>query len=186
MIAHIGIAAYSRKPPLDTTKKVCEFVDKLKNLCKNAIEKTAFIVGGYEGLMKIFVDKALENGFNLVILPPLEQENQEFPEKAIVIKTGATFVIRSSILVHSSDILVAIGGGIGSIEEILTAHNEGKQVYVLVDTGLPTDIVRMLPNKLDERAEKPLQIFSDPESLAREVCRTLTNKLRDENANRNL
>ncbi|MEM3979655.1 MAG: hypothetical protein QXF79_00170, partial [Ignisphaera sp.] len=96
-----------------------------------------------------------------------------------------TFIIRSSILVHASDMLVAIGGGIGSIEEIITAYNEGKQVYVLVDTGLPTDIVKMLPSKLDEKAEKLLQIFNDPESLAREVCRTLTSKLRIRNEDSN-
>ncbi|MEM4513207.1 MAG: hypothetical protein QXZ41_01695 [Ignisphaera sp.] len=154
MIVYIGIAAYSRKPSSDTVEKVSKFIDKLKDSCEKAVEEIVFVVGGYEGLMKIFVDKALENGFNLVILPPLEQENQEFPEKAVVIKTGTTFIIRSSILVHTSDALVAIGGGVGSLEEILTAHNEGKQVYVLVDTGLPTDIVKMLPSKLDERVEK--------------------------------
>lgn len=176
MIVYIGIAAYSRKPPSSTVEKVLKFIDKLKDSCEKAVDGIVFVMGGYEGLMKVFVDKALESGFNLVILPPLEQENQEFPKKALVIKTGATFIIRSSILVHTSDALVAIGGGVGSLEEILTAHNEGKPVYVLVDTGLPTDVVKMLPIKLDERVEKPLKVLSDPEVLAKEVCEISNNK----------
>lgn len=166
---YIGIAAYSRTPPQVAVEKMLKFVEALRSLCT---EEVVFVVGGYEGFMRMFVDKALEEGFRVVILPPVEQEDTVFPGKAIVVKTGATFVIRSSILVRTSDVVVAIGGGVGTLQEVVTAHNEGKPVYVLVDTGLPTDIVKSLPSRLDTRAPRELKVYSDPEALAREVCRS--------------
>lgn len=170
MVVQIGVAAYSGPPPPKALGKVVEFIEEFTNVCRDLQIAIIFIVGGYEGLMKVFTDKILEKGFRVIILPPIEQEDQMFPSKAIVIRTGATFTIRSSILVHSSDILLALGGGVGTLEEIITAHNEGKPTYILIDTDLPTDIMKIFPAKISARALKPLKLYSDPYSLAKDLC----------------
>lgn len=168
---YIGIAAYSGNPPRNAIENINKFVDMFLSLCRDVVDDVVFVVGGYEGLMKVFVDKALERNLKVVILLPIEWENKASPEKAIAIRTGTTFSVRSSILVHTSDIVLALGGGIGSLEEIVTAHGEGKPVYVLVGVGLPTDLVKTFPRKLDERVQEVLKIVGGPEELAEEICK---------------
>ncbi|MEM4934115.1 MAG: hypothetical protein QXN82_04555, partial [Desulfurococcaceae archaeon] len=175
MAVYVGIAAYSGTPPLHAVEKVNVFVEKLQDYCGGVSGRIIFLVGGYEGLMKIFVDKALERGFKVVILPPAERERDDFPEEAIIIKTGVTATLRSSILVHASDFLVALGGGSGTLEEVITAHNEGKEVYILTDTGLPTDVVKVLPSRLNRWTKGNLKSFNDPEVMAKSVCEHVAN-----------
>lgn len=144
MAMYIGIATYSSIPPSHVVEKVDIFVKKLRDFCEETSDRIVFPVGGYGGHMNVFVDKALEKSFKVIMLPPVEQEHKGFPEKATTIKTGVTATLRSSILIHASDFLVALGGGSGTLVEIITAHNESKEVYVLTGTGLPTDIVKVL------------------------------------------
>jgi len=71
-------------------------------------------------LMKYVVDKAIELGFNVIILPPVGLEDASFPEKAIVVKTGVSFRNRSVFLARTVDVLVVLGGGGGCIQELVT------------------------------------------------------------------
>lgn len=171
---YIGIAAYSRTPPLKAIEIFKKFIDRFSSLCRDRVDEVVFVVGGYEGFMRIVVDELIARGFKVVILPPVEQEDKVFPRGAIVIKTGSTFTVRSSILVHTSDLLITFGGGIGSLEEVITAYNEGKDVYVFIGSGLPTDLVASLPRRLDNRSTKGIKVFEEPEEGAYEICNTIS------------
>ena len=173
MVIEIGIAAYSGDPPPKAVSKVSKLVEYFVEICRDVLNDVVFLVGGYEGLMRFFIDKVLDHRLRVVLIPPVEQEDKRFPEEAIVIKTGVTFIVRSSILVHSSDILLALGGGVGTLEEVITAHNEGKPVYVLIDTDLPTDTLKLLPERIDLRTSNPVKLYSDPEKLAVDLCSEL-------------
>lgn len=175
MPLYVAVAAYSRAPPPAAAEGARRFVGALSRGCGDEV---VLLVGGYEGLMKLVVDEALGRGLRVVILPPLEQEGHGFPPGAVVIKTGVTFTVRSSMMAHASDVLVSLGGGVGSLEEILTAHNEGKPVLVLAGTGLPTDLVKSLPPRLDERASSVIMYFESPEAVAEEVCRWAARRTR--------
>ncbi|MCC6011343.1 MAG: hypothetical protein LM556_02965 [Desulfurococcaceae archaeon] len=164
----MGIAAHSEEPSEELLVKARRFIDELWVNCGSG---TRLVVGGYWGLMKHVVDTALNYGFTVIILPPLELEHISYPEKAIVIKTGVSFRARSVFLVRTSDLLVVLGGGAGCIQELVTAYTEKKPIYVLVDTGYSTDIVKSWPLYLDSRALVPIVKISDPVELAREVCR---------------
>jgi uncharacterized protein (TIGR00725 family) len=165
---YLGIAAHSEEPSEELLLKTRRFID---GVWANCGPRTRLVVGGYWGLMKHVVDTALKYGFTVIIIPPLELEHIPFPEQAIVIKTGVSFRARSVFLVRTSDLLVVLGGGAGCIQELVTAYTEKKPVYVLVDTGYPTDIVKSWPLHLDNRALALIVKISDPIELAREVCK---------------
>lgn len=131
------------------------------------------VVGGYWGLMKDVVDSALDAGMRVVILPPLEREHIDFPEDALVIKTGTSYRVRSIFLVRTSDVLVVLGGGAGCIQELITAYTEGKPAYVLVGTGMPTDVIETLPEYLDQRKLAPIRKYSSEDILLKDLCEHL-------------
>jgi len=129
-----------------------------------------FVVGGYWGLMKEVVNLALELGFKVIIIPPIEQEDVRFPEGAIVVKTGTSYRVRSVFLVRTSDVLVVLGGGAGCIQELITAYTEGKPSYVLVGTGMPTDVIEEMPEYLDYRELAPVMKYRDENTLLKDLC----------------
>jgi uncharacterized protein (TIGR00725 family) len=75
-------------------------------------------------------------------------------------------------LVRSSDILVALGGGVGTIIEILIAYAMGKPIYILTDTRLDTDkLESSFGEYIDERKLTEIKYLRDPEKLADMICR---------------
>ncbi len=167
---YIGIAAYSRDVGEKHKESIAKLLSSIKSLCGNDI---TIVVGGYEGLMKHVVDTSLSMGFRVVIIPPIEWENREFPKQVIVIRTGTTFTIRSLFIIRTSHILIAVGGGAGTLHEIFAAYNEGKPVYILTDTSLPTDVLKGLPDRIDYRVVSSMKKYGNPEELARDLCTEL-------------
>jgi uncharacterized protein (TIGR00725 family) len=169
---YIGFAAHSEEPGELLVLKTRSLLEAMRSECRSDVK---VVVGGYWGLMKYVVDKAIELGFNVIILPPVELEDVSFPEKAIVVKTGVSFRNRSVFLARTVDVLVVLGGGAGCIQELVTAYTEKKPVYVLVDTGYPTDMVKNWPTYLDNRRLAPILKYSDPVDLAKAICRVGAN-----------
>ncbi|MCD6084299.1 MAG: hypothetical protein J7J20_02025 [Desulfurococcales archaeon] len=168
---YVGIAAYSGPPPDHLKAAAEEFLHNLA-LCRSA-EDTVVVTGGYWGLMKYVVDQALSIGFKVTIIPPLEMEDIRFPLKALVIRTGTSFRVRSIFLVRTVEVLVALGGAAGTMQEVVTAYTEGVPVFVLGMTGLPTDKLYSLSPYLDDRKRSEVKYFNDPKSLAQAVCKYL-------------
>lgn len=170
-IKYVGFAAHSEDVSSELAAKATRIIEGLSE-CYNA-DSLAIVVGGYWGLMRKVVDAALELGLRVIIMPPLEREDVEFPERAIVIRTGASYRLRSIFLVRTSDALVVLGGGAGCLQELVTAYTEGRPSFVLVGTGLPTDIVAGLPEYLDHRRLAPIKRYSDELSLLEDLCKYL-------------
>ncbi|MDK6028219.1 hypothetical protein QPL79_02415 [Ignisphaera sp. 4213-co] len=165
----ICFAAYSEEPEKSVVINAIKVVDNLKRYCSNVV----IFVGGYWGLMKNIVDRAIENGFQVVIVSPISGEETDFPEEAIVFKPGVDYRVRSVFMVRSCNALIAVGGESGTIHEIVAAYTEGKPVYVL-KSGLSSDRIELLAPHIDRRALSEIKMFSDPEklveALANEVC----------------
>ncbi|MEM1982974.1 MAG: LOG family protein [Sulfolobales archaeon] len=168
---YIGIAAYSGEAPAKLIEDVKGFISALVKQC--GIEKIALVVGGYWGLMKVLVDEALKLGLRVVITPPIELENIKYPEDAIVIRSGTSFRLRSIILVRTCDVLVALGGAGGTFQEIVSAYDEGRPVFVLGGRGLPTDKVKLLTPYIDDRRTSKIIYTEDINELVNEVCKEL-------------
>jgi len=132
-MVQIGIAAYGSKPSLELEMLARNFIRTLSKRVKDA----TLILGGDWGLMGVVVDEALRQGLNVVLVLP---EDREPTHKGVVkVKTGLSPNGRSTILVKSSDLLVVLGGGAGTIMESLMAYREGKPVIAIVGYGADSD-----------------------------------------------
>ena len=100
-----------------------------------ARQGAVLLTGGTTGVME-FVSRGAqaENGLVVGILPgdTLEMANNYID---IPINTGLSFDYRSLILVHSSDCLIMIGGGNGTLGEVSAAYLNRKPVVVLEPSG---------------------------------------------------
>ncbi len=100
-----------------------------------ALKGAVLLSGGTNGVMECASRGAQEAGGLVVgILPgdTLDMANQYID---IPITTGLSFDYRSLILVHSSDALIMIGGGNGTLGELSTAYLNRKPVVILEPTG---------------------------------------------------
>ncbi|MEM1640466.1 MAG: hypothetical protein QW065_04765 [Acidilobaceae archaeon] len=166
----VGVAAHSGSYGEDLEKTSRRFVALLAKKCSDNV---ALVLGGYWGLMKVVVDEALSWGLTVVILPPVEKEDVDFPEKAIVIRSGTSYRARSVILARSSDVLVALGGGAGVIQEVVTAYTESKPVFLL-KSGMDSDRLESLAPHLDYRKLSPILVYNNIEALVNDLCLYLT------------
>ena len=111
-----------------------------------------------------------------------------------MIYTGQGFMERDIINMRSSDGVVFIGGGIGTLNEFTVAFDEGRPMGVVTDTGgisnhietivvdycrreMPPNLVfdsdpAVLLDKLEEAIEKyPLPIHQDGRVVDQRTCR---------------
>lgn len=139
LVYYVGIAASSEEPVPDSLKRnAMEFIDELSEE-KNSIR---LILGGYWGLMKFVADYAREKGIEVIFILP--DNPREYPPRVrefITIKTELGYKTRSTILASSSDILVCLGGRIGSIIEVMLAYGFGKPLVILTRLGMDTDAI---------------------------------------------
>lgn len=100
-----------------------------------ALRGAVLLTGGTNGVMECVSRGAKqENGLVVGILPgdTLERANAYID---IPITTGLSFDYRSLILVHSSDCLIMIGGGNGTLGEASAAYLNRKPVIILEPSG---------------------------------------------------
>jgi len=168
----IGIAAHSEHTDM-LAMHAKAVIDELARLCKPTI-----LVGGYWGVMRDVVNEALSMGLTVVIIAPLEKEDVEYPRNTVVIRTGCSFRCRSNILVRSSDSLIVLGGGVGTIIEAMTAYAEGIPVHILM-SGMPSDKMRLAwPEYVDDRQIIRLMYHTDPGEAAKAACESASTRRR--------
>jgi uncharacterized protein (TIGR00725 family) len=135
------------------------------------------LTGGTNGIMEA-VSRGAKIGGGLVvgILPgdSLDLANTYID---IPISTGLSFEYRSLILVHSSDVIIMVGGGNGTLGELSAAYLIRKPVIVLENSGGWAGKVRNMAWEgcyLDERKNISIQYASSPSeavAMALAVCR---------------
>jgi len=162
----VAVAAHSEPPSPEHEVNIRVFVKSLIDYC---YERPVLLVGGYWGFMKVLVDEALGAGLTVVVFPPVEKEEVEFPGGAIVLRTGLSFRLRSVAMVRSSDAVVVLGGSSGTLQELVTAYTEGKPVFMLL-SGLATDRVTNLAPYLDDRKLSEIRVYRDVKDLTKDLC----------------
>jgi uncharacterized protein (TIGR00725 family) len=83
----------------------------------------------------------------------------------VIIYTGFGLKGRNVINVRSCDIVLVVGGGIGTLNEFTIAFDEGKVVGILEGTGGAADRIKELAAISRNRTISELVIDSNPESL---------------------
>jgi len=134
-VKRVGVVGYSGpidRPPVSDLRKLC------LDLGMKLAEK-GFVIfnGGRDGVMELVSQGARESGGTVVgILPDEETGN---PHLSVAVKTGLDFQMRSFVLLRNVDVVVSIGGEIGTAIEILGAYALGKPVILMRGTGGWTD-----------------------------------------------
>ena len=170
MARQIVVAAYSGDAGATRIEAAAAFVRELSKLCGDA----ALLLGGYRGLMRVVADEALRRGLRVVFVIPREYEGDEFPERSIVVRTGLGPRERSSVLVRSGEALAVLGGGVGTLFEVLLACSYGIPVLQLVMSNgrLLTDRFAecISDGVVDERLGCRVRYVFSGEELARKLC----------------
>ncbi|WP_324735072.1 TIGR00725 family protein [Thermococcus sp. SY098] len=135
----IAIAGSSDEKPLEKAeRKAREFARELGKYK----DEVVLLTGGRGGIMKIVSEEFRKAGRIVVGILPERQEGNEF--NTIRIKTGMDFAERSAIMINSADVLVVLGGGIGTMVEALMAYDYGTPLIIVTDTGYSSDRLELL------------------------------------------
>ncbi len=79
----------------------------------------------------------------------------------MIIYTGMGFMERDIINIRSSDAIVIVGGGVGTLNELTIAYEEGRPIGVLTNTGGISDSIPLIIEELCQRKVAPNMVFDD-------------------------
>ncbi|WGS64743.1 TIGR00725 family protein [Marinitoga aeolica] len=161
---NIGVIGYSGNPneePINSLKGIVYEIGKM--IAEN---NWTLFSGGRDGIMELISKSVKENGGKSIGILPWEIEGNEYLD--ISIKTGLDFSMRSYVLVKSVDVVISIGGEIGTAIEILGAYANKKPVILIKRTGGWTDRIQnvLIEEKyLDNRKLAKIYIANDIKEL---------------------
>lgn len=144
----IGVIGLSGEIPQETQQLAYDIGKEI------ALNGAVLLTGGTSGVME-FASKGAKEAKGLVvgILPGDSLDNAN-PYIDVPISTGLNFDYRSLILVHSSDALIMVNGGNGTLGELSIAYLNRKPVIILEPSGGWAGKVRTIAYEeayLDER-----------------------------------
>ena len=88
-----------------------------------------------------------------------------FREYGVLIYTGLGLMGRELVNIHSSDVVVVVGGRSGTLGEFAIAYEEGKLIGVLAGTGGITDVLPALEDTLFKATGAEVLYDDDPDGL---------------------
>ena len=92
----------------------------------------------------------------------------------IIIFTGMGFMERDIINIRSSDAIVIVGGGIGTLNELTIAYEEGRPVGVVTNSGGISNSIPFVIEGLCKRKVPPNMVFDDdPKKLIMKLERII-------------
>lgn len=131
-----------------------------------------FINGACPGLPHEALMGAKEaGGFTVGISPAFSEHEHEHEymsphDNDFIVYTGAGFMERDIVNIRSSDGIIIVSGGIGSLNELTIAYEEGRPIGILTGTGGISDSVPHIVEDLCMRKLAPNIVFdSDPAKL---------------------
>jgi len=155
-------------------------VEKAKAVARELAKRECVVLtGGNGGLMTIIAKEVNEAGGITVGILAKELEDLPCdhpwhnPYNTIEIRSGASFAIRSFVLVNSCDALIVIAGGSGTLTEVAMAYNYGKPIVVLRGTGMIAETLeKSFPDGyLDHRKTTKIVFADTPEEAVEIACR---------------
>ena len=95
----------------------------------------------------------------------------------VLVYTGFGLKGRNVVLVRSCDVVLVFRGGMGTLNELTIAHDEGRVVGCLTGTGGVADEAERLLNVLPKRSSAAVIFDADPERLLGRCLETLNKGL---------
>lgn len=126
-----------------------------------------FINGACPGLPNDAMLAAKEaGGFTLGVSPAFSEyehinEYLSPHEHDMIIYTGMGFMERDIINIRSSDAVVIIGGGIGTLNEFTIAYDEGRPIAIVTNSGGISNSIEHVVVELCQREMPPNLVMDD-------------------------
>jgi uncharacterized protein (TIGR00725 family) len=141
--------------------------EKATALARAIAERELFLLtGATTGLVYVVGKAAHDAGvFHLGISPAADSEEHEEGYKLpldacdLIVYTGFGLKGRNVVLVRSCDVVLFIAGAMGSLNEFTIAHDEGKIIGCLTNTGGVADEAGYLLQKFSK--ETGARVFRD-------------------------
>ena len=148
-------------------------VDSCRRLGRTIAERgCCLLTGACPGLPHEVVLAAKAAGGHVVGISPasslkqhVETFHSPYREYDVLIFTGLGLMGRELVNIHSSDIVVVVGGRSGTLGEFAIAYEEGKLIGVLSDTGGITTALPALETSLNKRTGSEVVYEAQPEAL---------------------
>ncbi len=126
-----------------------------------------FINGACPGLPNDALLAAQEGGGFTIGISPAFSEYQHIHEYLsphdhdLIMYTGLGFMERDIINIRSSDGVVIVGGGIGTLNEFTIAYDEGRPVGIITNSGGISNSIPHIVEELCQREMPPNIVFDD-------------------------
>lgn len=134
------------------------------------------ITGACPGLPLAAARGAKNRGGTVIgISPGLSLDEHAFKYESptlahdVLIFTGSGLMGREVVNIHSSDIVVIIGGSSGTLGELAIAYDEGKLIGVLTGTGGISDMVQAILDTCNKDTGARVVYADDPCRLIQEL-----------------
>ncbi len=161
-IAVIGKGMRAGDPPLpEKTVHLAREVGRL--LAKaNAI----VVCGGLGGVMEATAEGVAEASGVIIGILPQGDRSQANPYLTYALPSGLGY-LRNYVVIHSSQAVIMIGGGNGTLQEVTIAHDAQRPVVILAGSGGWADRLPALLHRdyLDERRETIIKVGYTPEEV---------------------
>ena len=158
--------------------------DKATALARAIAERELFLLtGATTGLVYVVGKAAHDAGvFHLGISPAADSEEHEDRYKLpldacdLIVYTGFGLKGRNVVLVRSCDVVLFIAGAMGSLNEFTIAHDEGKIIGCLTNTGGVADEAEYLLRKFSKETGARVFHDKDPGKLLDACLEALSQK----------
>ncbi|MBO8166069.1 MAG: TIGR00725 family protein [Kosmotoga sp.] len=139
-VAVIGYSGDVERPIIKRISDICVALGELI-----AQKGHNLLTGGRDGVMELVSKGASQAGGKIIGILPFDEAGNEYNN--LTINTGMDYLMRSLVLIRSADLVISIGGEIGTLYEIISAYACGKTVVLFRGTGGWTD--KIVPSLID-------------------------------------
>lgn len=105
----------------------------------------------------------------------IEQYKSPSENYDIILYTAMGLMERDIVNIRSSDAIILLGGGIGTLNEFTVAYDEGKVIGVLRGSGGVSNHIKEILNICDRQLEDYIVFDKDPKRLVEKVINKLNN-----------
>jgi hypothetical protein len=166
----VGVMGSAGETPLGERKSL---IAKAEGLAQSIAKRDLVLMtGATTGVVYVVGKAAHDAGVVHVGISPAHNseehtEKYKLPLDAcdLIVYTGFGLKGRNVVLVRSSDIVLFIAGGMGSLNEFTIAHDESKVIGCLNESGGVADEANYLLQKFSKRTGVPIFQDSDPNKL---------------------
>ena len=170
----VGVMGSAGDSPAGEAEELCAKAEGLGRAI--AARGCVLLTGGTTGLPHLVGAAAHSAGALHVGISPAEDEREHVgryglptDDTDLLVFTGFGLKGRNVVLVRSSDVVLIFRGGMGTLNELTIAHDEGRIVGCIIGTGGVADeaerLLRVLPKKT-----RAVVLFDDDSARLLDKC----------------